>query len=87
MKISVLDIGLVLWLVGGTFGIKRVLVSVWEGRFPRSAFLLVNTVAAVAPLLAMRLNVGKYSWIGVVAGGMTLFWFALLGARVNNRKP
>lgn len=71
------------WLVAGTAGMKKI----QAGKIcrPRLSGVLsiASGVAGVVPLIVIKVFGPAHSAVGVVVAGVTLFWFAILGARFH----
>lgn len=84
MTIYPLDIITLIYLLGGTYAIKKMQMQVAKGSISRLVFLVVTIVMIPLPLLVLKLEIAPYSALSVVFGGICLFWFAILGSRKTN---
>jgi hypothetical protein len=78
------DAAFVVWIVGGTLVIKAMLRAVHRGTLPRVTFLVPALVIAILPMLVLKVGLAEHTVVAVVAAGVSLFWFAILIARMNN---
>lgn len=84
MNIYPLDIITLIYLLAGTYAIKKMQKQVAKGSMGRLVFLAVAVVMIPLPFLAIKFEIAPYSALSVVIAGVCLFWFAMLSSRDIN---
>jgi len=81
MTIYSLDIAVIVWGLVGTIIIKQQLQMLARRECARSVVVVSAIVFSLLPIIVFRIQLFKYSAVGIVVASVLIFWFAVLAIR------
>ncbi len=81
MTIYPLDIAVIVWGLVGTIILKQQLQMLAGRECTRSVVVVTAIVFSLLPIIVFRVQLFKYSAVGIVVACVLIFWFAVLAIR------